>query len=102
MSNCLPELPNLKKLFLADTCLNVDGLEHITHLIQDKKIPNMNELDMNNNNFKGLKDTVGELVNTLIQYEREMKLSLHATNLSKEFIDEWQGQCKGTNIELKG
>ena len=106
LSNFIPEyhsgLPKLENLFLNDAALNVDDLEHITHLIQDNKIPNMKELRLDNNNFKELEDTVGELINALIQYERELRLSLLGTNLSKEFIEEWRGQCKETNIELKG
>ena len=96
-----PELPTLEKLQLNDAGLNIDDLNHITNLIQDNKIPNIKEIEFDNNNFEGFEDTIEQLINAGIQYQTELKLSFRSTNLDKEFTEKLQKQCKGTNVDIK-
>ena len=48
-----PGLPQLQKLYLWNTGLNKDDLQHLSNITQSNKLPNLQELDLLGNNLTG-------------------------------------------------
>ena len=105
LSNFIPKsyigLPSLKKLILNNATLNADDLQHLTHLIQRQKVPNLKELRLSDNDFQGFENEVFHLINACIIYHQtEVKIGLVKTNIKEDLIEKWQSQCNGTHVEI--
>ena len=106
LTGCLPNFipqsfaafASLEQLFLSGTSLNIDDLKHLISLIQDKKLPNLNALRLNFNNFQGFENRIEQLIEAgITHHKRELTLGLVDTALNADFVKKWQSQCTGTN-----
>ena len=96
-----PGLPSLEKLILNNVTLNVDNLLHLTVLIEHQKVPNLKDLKLSPNDFKGLEDEIYHLINAfIINHQTELKLGLMETKINEELINKWQSQCEGTYVKI--
>ena len=64
-------LPSLKILYLSDTALNSDDVNHIIHIIESKKLPNLRQLNLDLNNFRGMNDQINRLINFAFKYYKK-------------------------------
>ena len=96
-----PGLPQLQTLFLTNAALNKKDLQHLTHLIQNKKLPCLNDLRVEHNRLCKKEKELGELIETSVaNHHMILALDLRYNNLSKKFKKEWEGRCEGTNTVL--
>ena len=95
-----PGLPQLEKLDLERTKLNNDDLQHLTHLIQTRKLPGLEDLYLRNNRLS--ETDVGHLIEACVtHHQRKLELDLWFNDLSDGFDNKWNECCEGTNIELQ-
>ena len=96
-----PGLPQLQTLFLTSAALNKKDLQHLTHLIQNKKLPCVNDLRVEHNRLCKKEKELGELIEVSVaNYQRTLTLDLRYNNLSNKFKEKWELRCEGTNIVL--
>ena len=96
-----PGLPKLDLLEISNVALSKKDLQHLTHLIQTKKLPHLFDLSMKRNRLCKKEKELRELIEVSVaNYQRILGLDLRYNNLSNEFKKEWEGRCEGTNIVL--
>ena len=96
-----PGLPQLQLLGLTNATLNKKDLQHLTHLIQNKKLPCLNDLRVEHNRLCKKQKELGELIETsVVNHHIILGLDLRYNNLSKKFKEKWELSCEGTNIVL--
>ena len=61
-------LPSLQKLYLRNTALISDDINHIVHIIKSKKLPNLKKLNLDLNNFRGMDNQMDRLLNIVKNY----------------------------------
>ena len=105
-----PGLPHLVMLSLRNTALNKKDIQHLTHLIQARKMPRISALYVNYNRLYKKEKESGELIEAFITYFQwrlelcenvKLSLSFDHNDLSQKFKKKWKGHCEGVNdIEL--
>ena len=78
LSGCLPNflsyshsvLPSLQDMFLMNTALTVHDVNHIIHIIETGKLPNLAELNLAMNNLDGMESEIDRLLNVAKAYPK--------------------------------
>ena len=99
--------PYLRKLHLESTELNKADINHIRRLIETHRLPELGGPDapdglwLQGNNLANIQKELEFMLEACIkEYNRELRIGLWNSNLSKEFQTEWQKRCEGTRIIL--
>ena len=93
--------PLLNVLYLSDTRLSSDDVNHLTHLIGSSKLPQLSLLGLMENSLDELKDETEKLLNASIKHHRrKLSIMICQNNFSGQFMEHWASQCEGTNITL--
>ena len=93
--------PPLRTLYLGDTALNKDDLNHLTNLFKSSKLANLSELLLVQNSIDTMEDDFGKLLDTCIKHHKQqLDISLCRNNLSESFMETWSNKCKETGITL--
>ena len=93
--------PPLEHLDLCDTALNKEEIDHLTNIIQENKVPNLEELFLVGNSLNSLKNETETLLDTCIKlHPNNLTVFVHRNNLTEEFRKEWTLRCEGTKIKL--
>ena len=96
-----PGLPKLEELHLCGTALNEDDLQHLTHLIETRKLPRLTLLNIGRNKLNEFETGAEKLLEACVNcHERELRLWLWLNNLSDTFKEKLKEKCQGTHIEL--
>ena len=96
-----PGLPQLEELNLYGTALNKEDLKHLHHLIQKRKLPGLELLDLCHNWLSEMETYVVHLIEACVtHHQRKLRLLLQDNNLSEAFWNKWRKRCEGTNIKL--
>ena len=110
LSGCLPNLlsdsdsvlPSLQTMFLMNTAITLDDVNHITHIIETGKLPNLEELNLTGDNLSGMEVEIDRLINTAIMYhKKELLIRLSRNNFPQTLKQKWETQCSGTPIRLR-
>ena len=100
LSNSIPN-PPLKFLFLSNTDVNKQDLNHLTGLFQSNKLPNLEKLSLFGNSLDQMVNDTEKLLERCVKcHKRELTINLGGNNLSVEFKNCWNTKCKDTKITL--
>ena len=102
-----PGLHQLHYLYLSNTKLNRDDLQHLKHLVQNGKLLGLWDLHLEGNELCQVKEELRDLVETLIQHQDKIKLPfwyqtlnvwLADNDLPKAFQNQLTQITEGTKI----
>ena len=101
LSHSSSELPSLQRLFLYNTTISTSDVNHIIHIIETGKLPNLEYLNLDKNDLHGMGDEIDRLVNTAIgSHKRELQVILPGISFPRYMVEKWKSQCLGTHISL--
>ena len=93
--------PPLCELDLGDSALSRDDLNHLTALLQRRKLPNLFELWLIGNSLDEMKDEFEQLLDTCIKHHQmQLKIFLCRNNLSKSVMETLTAKCEEKDIAL--
>ena len=93
-------LPLLQRLYLENTTITSNDVNHIINIIETGKLPNLEMLNLDRNNLGGIEDEIDRLLNTAITYhQRELEIRLPSRSFSRDKVEKWQTQCTGTTVK---
>ena len=96
-----PGIPKLQLLRLTYTAVNKDDLQHLKHLVQYGKLPNLSDLNLERNELFQMKEELRDLVETCItRHQGYLRLRLADNNLPEEFENQLKQCCDGTKIRV--
>ena len=96
-------LHSFGKLFLESTSLNCEDMSHLVLLIEKRKLPMLEELNLASNALHTMETEVENLVGACVTHHiMELKVNLCDNDLSDSFEDKCKSLCEGTSIELCG
>ena len=79
--------PQLKHLDLSYAALNKVDIDHLTDIILENKVPNLEELFLNGNSLDSLKKETKLLLDTCIKYHpNKLTVCLYRNNLTEELL----------------
>ena len=90
-------------MYLANTALTVHDVNHIIHIIETGKLPNLEELFLAGNNLSGMEAEVDRLIDTAIIYHKEklvIDLLGNRSTFPRHLVEKWQTKCSGTTVKL--
>ena len=105
LSNLLSEsdsdLSSLEELNLGYTEITSNDINHIINIIESRKLPNLEKLDLTDNNLHKMKDEIDRLVDTAITYhQRELEVKIVRDKFPPHFVEKWETRCSGTAIKF--
>ena len=96
-----PGLPELEHLHMTDTEVNKDDLQHIKHLVQYRKLPQLSHLYLEENELFQMKEELRNLVETCnTRHQGYLRLRLADNDLPEEFENQLKQCCDGTKIRV--
>ena len=82
---------SLERLNLSSVNLNKDDIKHLTRLMGNNKLPQLELLFLKENKLCDMEDELGELTDACVTHpQRCLVLHLEYNNLSKEFTEKWK------------
>ena len=70
-------LPLLERLYLENTTITSDDINHLIHIIETGKLPNLEMLNLDRNDFGGMEAEIDRLLNVAIAFhQRELEVRL--------------------------
>ena len=109
LAGCLPNLVSdldsgmhaLQRLYLENTTLTSNDANHITHIIETRKLRKLDMLNLDWNNSCGVEDEIDRLFNTIITYhQRELEVTLIRDSFPQQLVNKWETQYSGTLVKL--
>ena len=105
LSSFLPDphtgLPKLEELHLCGTALNEEDLQHLTRLIETRKLPRLTLLNIGRNKLNEFKTEAENLLEACVNcHEGELRLLFWLSNPFDRFTEKLKEKCQGTHIQL--
>ena len=105
LSNLVPDsdsnLPLLQRLYLRNTRISSGDINHIIHIIETRKLPKLETLNLIHNNLRGMEDEMDRLLNVAITYQkRELVVHLPGDSFPRHLVKKLQTQCSGKTVKV--
>ena len=96
-------LLSLGKVFLDSTSLNGEDMSHLVQLIEKRKLPMLEELNLGSNALHTMEDIVENFVEACVTHHAtDLKVNVCDNYLSYSLKDKCKSLCDGTCIKLFG
>ena len=101
LSDSDSKLALLEALDLQNTTLSASDVNHLAHIMETRKLPNLADLGLSENNLFGMENEIEKLLNASITYHKQkLEVRFQYDRFPLNLFWKWEILCSGTNVQL--